>query len=358
MWRRCCCATIRTRGAGEPSASMPPAAWSASSTRSRRIRPRPRDGTDVHRHSRGRSRRSSTGCARWFRDVIRDAYIPALLAGETIAAASHVGYFAEHSTPERYLAGQPRAAARPGAAPRSAWSAGRRRRGGGRRRPGAGARSLPHRGGGGHRGGRHRRPRRGRVRGRARRRRRTHRARGCVAGRGRHHRHPGRRRHADRHRRGRVLDRRRVWEPAQGSHRRVWEPFQGSHRRVWETLSGFPSNQPFSTRTATTVMLSRPPFWLAVVISFSQMASRSPSLVGDRLDLLVLHHAGQPVRAEHVDVAERRLVDMHVDLHGVLHPERAHDDVLVREGRDLVGREVLHLDVVVEQRVILGQLLR
>jgi mannose-1-phosphate guanylyltransferase len=38
-------------------------------------------------------------------DVIRDAYIPALLAGETIRAASLDGYFAEHSTPERYLAG-------------------------------------------------------------------------------------------------------------------------------------------------------------------------------------------------------------------------------------------------------------
>ncbi len=38
-------------------------------------------------------------------DVIRDAYIPALLAGETIRAATLPGYFAEHSTPERYLAG-------------------------------------------------------------------------------------------------------------------------------------------------------------------------------------------------------------------------------------------------------------
>jgi NDP-sugar pyrophosphorylase family protein len=38
-------------------------------------------------------------------DVVRDAYVPALLAGETIAAVTHTGYFAEHSTPERYLAG-------------------------------------------------------------------------------------------------------------------------------------------------------------------------------------------------------------------------------------------------------------
>jgi mannose-1-phosphate guanylyltransferase len=40
-----------------------------------------------------------------FCDVIRDAYLPALLAGETIRAVTLGGYFAEHSTPERYLAG-------------------------------------------------------------------------------------------------------------------------------------------------------------------------------------------------------------------------------------------------------------
>jgi mannose-1-phosphate guanylyltransferase len=38
-------------------------------------------------------------------DVIRDAYIPALLEGATIHAEVLPGYFAEHSTPERYLAG-------------------------------------------------------------------------------------------------------------------------------------------------------------------------------------------------------------------------------------------------------------
>src|SRR5450432_882198 len=38
-------------------------------------------------------------------DVIRDAYVPALLAGATIRAEVLGGYFAEHSTPERYLEG-------------------------------------------------------------------------------------------------------------------------------------------------------------------------------------------------------------------------------------------------------------
>ena len=38
-------------------------------------------------------------------DVIGDANIPALLAGNRIASLTMTGYFAEHSTPERYLAG-------------------------------------------------------------------------------------------------------------------------------------------------------------------------------------------------------------------------------------------------------------
>jgi NDP-sugar pyrophosphorylase family protein len=38
-------------------------------------------------------------------DVIGDAYIPALLAGNRIGSVTMKGYFAEHSTAERYLAG-------------------------------------------------------------------------------------------------------------------------------------------------------------------------------------------------------------------------------------------------------------
>jgi NDP-sugar pyrophosphorylase family protein len=40
-----------------------------------------------------------------FSDLIREAYVPALLDGETIGAVTLPGYFAEHSTPARYLAG-------------------------------------------------------------------------------------------------------------------------------------------------------------------------------------------------------------------------------------------------------------
>ncbi|HEX7599672.1 MAG TPA: NDP-sugar synthase [Polyangia bacterium] len=38
-------------------------------------------------------------------DMIGDAYVPALLAGDRIGSVTVSGYFAEHSTPERYLAG-------------------------------------------------------------------------------------------------------------------------------------------------------------------------------------------------------------------------------------------------------------
>jgi NDP-sugar pyrophosphorylase family protein len=38
-------------------------------------------------------------------DIIGDGYVPALLAGERIWSITTTGYFAEHSTPERYLAG-------------------------------------------------------------------------------------------------------------------------------------------------------------------------------------------------------------------------------------------------------------
>jgi mannose-1-phosphate guanylyltransferase len=38
-------------------------------------------------------------------DSIRQAYVPALLAGEPIDAIVHAGYWHEHSTPERYLQG-------------------------------------------------------------------------------------------------------------------------------------------------------------------------------------------------------------------------------------------------------------
>jgi mannose-1-phosphate guanylyltransferase len=46
-------------------------------------------------------------------DVIGDAYVPALLAGQRIHSLTMNGYFAEHSTPERYLEGNLALLARP-----------------------------------------------------------------------------------------------------------------------------------------------------------------------------------------------------------------------------------------------------
>jgi NDP-sugar pyrophosphorylase family protein len=50
-------------------------------------------------------------------DVIGDAYIPALVAGARIQASAIEGYFAEHSTPERYLEGNLALLRRPGLVP-------------------------------------------------------------------------------------------------------------------------------------------------------------------------------------------------------------------------------------------------
>ena len=47
-------------------------------------------------------------------DIIGDAYIPALRAGDRVGAMTMTGYFAEHSTPESYLAGNLALVANPG----------------------------------------------------------------------------------------------------------------------------------------------------------------------------------------------------------------------------------------------------
>jgi mannose-1-phosphate guanylyltransferase len=50
-------------------------------------------------------------------DVIGEAYIPALLAGDRIQSLTMTGYFAEHSTPERYLEGNLAVLRQPGLVP-------------------------------------------------------------------------------------------------------------------------------------------------------------------------------------------------------------------------------------------------
>ncbi len=74
-------------------------------------------------------------------------------------------------------------------------------------------------------------------------------------------------------------------------------------------------------------------------------------------DFVVGHRTRQTVGAEHVGVVHQRDFETRIDLDGLFHPERANDDVLVREVRNLLGREAFHLDVVVEQRVVFGEAL-
>ncbi len=104
-------------------------------------------------------------------------------------------------------------------------------------------------------------------------------------------------------------------------------------------------------------MLSGPPFSLAFSIKRCVAVGRSGALTTMSSKLLIGDGAAQAVAAEQHRVAGARRLEARVDLDGVLHPEGAHDHVLVREVRDLFLGEVLHLLVVVEQRVVLGQLL-
>ncbi len=75
----------------------------------------------------------------------------------------------------------------------------------------------------------------------------------------------------------------------------------------------------------------------------------------DLQDLVVLHHAREPVRAEAVDVAGARVVVLDVDDDLVLHSEGARDDVL-RELAALLLREIRHREqVVVDEGVVAGE---
>ena len=93
------------RGAGARSPSTRPAAssrsWIAAS-------PRPPGGAVVERMFTGIQVIGPAILDRLrpvFSDSVRDGYIPALRQGADIRAVVLAGYFAEHSTPERYLAG-------------------------------------------------------------------------------------------------------------------------------------------------------------------------------------------------------------------------------------------------------------
>ena len=88
------------------------------------------------------------------------------------------------------------------------------------------------------------------------------------------------------------------------------------------------------------------------------MTSRSFSLAAIVRDLLVLDHARQAVRAEQVDVAQLAASSTCMSTFTVsFMPSARTITFLCGKFAISSGREVLHLDVVVEQRVVLGQLL-
>src|SRR6185295_16312025 len=132
-------------------------------------------------------------------------------------------------------------------------------------------RSVSHRGGRGRRGGRGGRSGRGRRRGRARDRGRAGRARGDLAGRGRDGRRRRRHRHAQRHRRRLAACAQLVFFDAGGDDRDVVEA---------AVLVGG-RDQPLADG-------------IQVVVGGR-----------DRLDVLVLDHAGQAVGTDDVEIVQR-----------------------------------------------------
>src|SRR2546423_5186568 len=85
---------------------------------------------------------------------------------------------------------------------------------------------------------------------------------------------------------------------------------------------------------------------------------QSGGLLEDRLHHLVGDHAGEAVGAEHEDVAGLRLegTDLHVD--DLLLPQRAQDDVLLRERLRLLRGDLAQPEVLLDQRVVDGHALQ
>src|SRR2546423_2500127 len=122
---------------------------------------------------------------------------------------------------------------------------------------------------------------------------------------------------------------------------------RGSARK---SCSGDPASENAGDVVGTTVF----------VRLLNQTARRRSQIGGsiyDGKNLFVVHRTGEPIRAEQDDVVGSWNFEAGIDLDGVFHAERANDHVFVREIRNLLRRQPLHLDVVVEQGVVFGQLL-
>ena len=109
-----------------------------------------------------------------------------------------------------------------------------------------------------------------------------------------------------------------------------------------QTRTRLSSTQRFDhpRRTSRTVMLSGPPASFAASISSWHAASMSSVDFRMRADLRVGNRAPQTVGAQQVEVARRHLVDVDVGLELVLAAQAAHDDVAVREARELLVRHL------------------
>ena len=132
-------------------------------------------------------------------------------------------------------------------------------------------------------------------------------------------------------------------------------PFFFASQRCAQPLAGRNSG---GTRTRTTEMLSRPPFWLARSTRSAAATARSARFfIDDRVDDFAVHHVRQPVGAQQVDVVRFDPVFGDVGRHDRLDAEGARHQVLVERIARLLGREHATVDLFLQQRVVAGQLI-
>ena len=89
----------------------------------------------------------------------------------------------------------------------------------------------------------------------------------------------------------------------------------------------------------------------------AELIQRPAVLEQQRLELVLAHHRGQPVRADQEEIAGLGREVLDVDLHGRLGPERAGDDGALRVRLGLLLGQLAEPDQVADQRVVVGQAL-
>ena len=105
-------------------------------------------------------------------------------------------------------------------------------------------------------------------------------------------------------------------------------------------------------------MLSRPPFWFARSMSSAAACGQIRSLVvDDRMHDFRIDHVGQAVRTQQVDVVGLDPVFGDVGGNDRLDSQRARDQVLVQRVFGLLGRDLAAVDLLLQQRMVMRQLL-